>query len=182
MVCRAVRCPEGSSYRWWSNACRIWSVKLGMMFHDLAFGPKLHDPYVFGSLEVKKTGSDKLLSHQKVRNRSGLLEPKQGKRDVHSLHTAYMAPYELHYNKFTVWTWNDYSVYARSCGCPILTYLCRLQLNTLEDSISIVEKGTSAWNVLMIYGISPTQANLSGCLEYMELWLLMSDKHHSPNF
>ena len=52
----------------------------------LGLGLKLHDPYVFGPLEVFKTRLRHVFEppRDEFRTRSELLELKQGKRDAHA--------------------------------------------------------------------------------------------------
>ena len=67
------------------SKCRSQSNLAGRA-KTLALGLKLHDPFVFGSLEVFKSLLRQIFESPRpeFRPRSKLLKLKQGKRDVHS--------------------------------------------------------------------------------------------------
>ena len=77
-----------------------------------ALGLKLHDPYVFGSLEVFKSLLRQTFEPPRAefRARSKLLRIKQGTL-VNSVHTS---PYQLHNSRPTEPTNVDYVVHAGS--------------------------------------------------------------------
>uniref|UniRef100_A0AAV1T0S5 Retrotransposon gag domain-containing protein n=1 Tax=Peronospora matthiolae TaxID=2874970 RepID=A0AAV1T0S5_9STRA len=107
-----------------------------------ALGLKLHDPYAFGSLEVFKSRLRQTfeLPRAEFRARTELLKLKQGKRDVHA--------YAQHIRHLTSCISSNpvdehtlVSVFMQGLADgPVKTHLFRLELDSLEQAISIAEQ------------------------------------------
>ena len=107
-----------------------------------ALGLKLHDPYVFGSLEVLKSLLRQTFEppRAELRARSEILRIKQGKRDVHSY-----IQYIRHLTScITVDPLNQQTLITLFMqgltDGPVKTYLFRLEFNTLEEAIRVAEQ------------------------------------------
>ena len=107
-----------------------------------ALGLKLHDPYVFGSLEVFKMRLKQTFEPPRAefRARSELLKLKQGKRDVH----AYAQHIRLLASCITANPVHEHTlitVFMQGLADgPVKTHLFRLELETLEQAISVAEQ------------------------------------------
>uniref|UniRef100_A0AAV1VCF1 Retrotransposon gag domain-containing protein n=1 Tax=Peronospora matthiolae TaxID=2874970 RepID=A0AAV1VCF1_9STRA len=107
-----------------------------------ALGLKLHDPYAFGSLEVFKSRLRQTFEPPRAefRARTELLKLKQGKRDVHA--------YAQHIRHLTSCISSNpvdehtlVSVFMQGLADgPVKTHLFRLELDSLEQAISIAEQ------------------------------------------
>ena len=107
-----------------------------------SLGLKLHDPYVFGSLEFFKSLLRQTFEPPRAefRARSELLRIKQGKRDVHSY-----IQYIRHLTScITVDPLNQQTLITLFMkgltDGPVKTYLFRLEFNTLEEAIRVAEQ------------------------------------------
>ena len=107
-----------------------------------ALGLKLRDPYVFGSLEVFKTRLKQTFEPPRAefRARSELLKLKQGKRDVHAYaqHIRLLASCITN-NPVHEHTLITVFMQGLTDG-PVKTHLFRLELDTLEEAISVAEQ------------------------------------------
>ena len=107
-----------------------------------ALGLKLHDPYVFGSLNVFKSRLRQTFEPPRAefRARSELLKLKQGKRDVH----AYAQHIRLLASCITANPVHEHTlvtVFMQGLADgPVKTHLFRLELDTLEEAIAVVEQ------------------------------------------
>ena len=107
-----------------------------------ALGLKLHDPFVFGSLEVSKSLLRQTFEPQRAefRARSELLKLKQGKRDVQSY-----IQYIVHLtscitsNMPNEQTLITLFMQGLTDG-PLRTYLFRLEFGTLEEATRVAEQ------------------------------------------
>ena len=107
-----------------------------------ALGLKLHDPYVFGSLDVFKTRLRQTFEPPRAefRARTEFLKLKQGMRDVH----AYAQHIRLLASCITTNPVNEHTlvtVFMQGLADgPVKTHLFRVELNTLEEAISVAEQ------------------------------------------
>ena len=107
-----------------------------------ALGLKLHDPFVFGSLEVFKSLLRQTFEPPRAefRARSELLKLKQGKRDVHSY-----IQYMRHLTSCIIpkppseQTMITLFMQGLTDG-PVKIYLFRLEFDTLEEAIRVAEQ------------------------------------------
>ena len=103
---------------------------------------KLHDPYVFGSLDIFKSRLRQTFEPPRAdfRARSELLMLKQGKRDVH----AYAQHIRLLASCITSNPVHEHTlitVFMQGIpDGPVKTHLFRLELDTLEESIAVAEQ------------------------------------------
>ena len=103
---------------------------------------KLHDPYVFGSLEVFKTRLRRTYEppRAKFRAPSELLKLKQGRRDVH----AYAKHIRLLASCITANPIHEHTLITMFMqgivDGPVKTHLFRLELDILEEAISVAEQ------------------------------------------
>ena len=110
-----------------------------------ALGLKLHDPYVFGSLEGFKSLLRQKFSFSEppragFRARSELLRIKRGKRDVHS----YIQYIRLLTSCITVDPLNQQTLITLFMqdltDSPVKIYVFRLEFNILEETIRVAEQ------------------------------------------
>ena len=152
---------------------------------DWALGLKLHDPYVFGSLDVFKSMLRETFEPPRAesRSRSALLRLKQGKRDVHSFaqELRYLAncviehPVDEH-------TLIEIFMDGLADG-PVRTYMFREEFQSLNKAIAFAEQED--------YSLRRSQAKSStyrpprrqevGGSEPMELCRVESEKPRSPS-
>uniref|UniRef100_A0AAV1TX50 CCHC-type domain-containing protein n=1 Tax=Peronospora matthiolae TaxID=2874970 RepID=A0AAV1TX50_9STRA len=122
-------------------------------------GLKLHDPYAFGSLEVFKSRLRQTFEPPRAefRARTELLKLKQGKRDVHA--------------------------YGLADG-PVKTHLFRLELDSLEQAISIAEQEDFSLRQARASSTSYRQPRRydNGGPEPMELCYVESEKARSTGY
>uniref|UniRef100_A0AAV1TTN7 Retrotransposon gag domain-containing protein n=2 Tax=Peronospora matthiolae TaxID=2874970 RepID=A0AAV1TTN7_9STRA len=104
-----------------------------------ALGLKLPDPYAFGSLEVFKSRLRQTFETPRAefRARTELLKLKQGKRDVHAYaqHTRHLTSC-ISSNPVDEHTLVSVFMQGLADG-PVKTHLFRLELDSLEQAISI---------------------------------------------
>ena len=107
-----------------------------------ALSLKLRDPYVFGSLETFKARLKQTFEPPRAefRARTELLKLKQGKRDVHAYaqHIRLLASCITN-NPVHEHTLITVFMQGLTDG-PVKTHLFRLELDTLEEAISVAEQ------------------------------------------
>ena len=105
-------------------------------------GLKLHDPYVFGSLDVFKSRLRQTFEPPRAefRARSELLKLKQGKHDVHAYaHHIRLLASCITANPFHEHTLITVFMKGLADG-PVKTNLFCLELDTLEEAIAVAEQ------------------------------------------
>ena len=114
-----------------AGRAKTWALRL-----------KLLDPYVFGSLEVFKMQLKQTFEPPRAefRARSEILKLKQGKRDVH----AYAQHIRLLASCITANPVHEHTlitVFMQGLADgPVKTHMFRLELDTLEQAISVAEQ------------------------------------------
>uniref|UniRef100_A0AAV1UIR4 CCHC-type domain-containing protein n=1 Tax=Peronospora matthiolae TaxID=2874970 RepID=A0AAV1UIR4_9STRA len=151
-----------------------------------ALGLKLHDPYAFGSLEVFKSRLRQTFEPPRAefRARTELLKLKQGKRDVHA--------YAQHIRHLTSCISSNpvdehtlVSVFMQGLADgPVKTHLFRLELDSLEQAISIAEQEDFSLRQARASSTSYRQPRRydSGGPEPMELCYVESEKARSTDY
>uniref|UniRef100_A0AAV1U001 CCHC-type domain-containing protein n=1 Tax=Peronospora matthiolae TaxID=2874970 RepID=A0AAV1U001_9STRA len=151
-----------------------------------ALGLKLHDPYAFGSLEVFKSRLRQTfeLPRAEFRARTELLKLKQGKRDVHA--------YAQHIRHLTSCISSNpvdehtlVSVFMQGLADgPVKTHLFRLELDSLEQAISIAEQEDFSLRQARASSTSYRQPRRydNGGPEPMELCYVESEKARSTGY
>uniref|UniRef100_A0AAV1V909 CCHC-type domain-containing protein n=1 Tax=Peronospora matthiolae TaxID=2874970 RepID=A0AAV1V909_9STRA len=151
-----------------------------------ALGLKLHDPYAFGSLEVFKSRLRQTFEPPRAefRARTELLKLKQGKRDVHD--------YAQHIRHLTSCISSNpvdehtlVSVFMQGLADgPVKTHLFRLELDSLEQAISIAEQEDFSLRQACASSTSYRQPRRydSGGPEPMELCYVESEKALSTDY
>uniref|UniRef100_A0AAV1TGG1 CCHC-type domain-containing protein n=1 Tax=Peronospora matthiolae TaxID=2874970 RepID=A0AAV1TGG1_9STRA len=151
-----------------------------------ALGLKLNDPYAFGSLEVFKSrlGQTFEAPGAEFRARTELLKLKQGKRDVHD--------YAQHIRHLTSCISSNpvdehmlVSVFMQGLADgPVKTHLFRLELDSLEQAISIAEQEDFSLRQARASSTSYRQPRRydSGGPEPMELCYVESEKARSTDY
>uniref|UniRef100_A0AAV1UTS8 CCHC-type domain-containing protein n=1 Tax=Peronospora matthiolae TaxID=2874970 RepID=A0AAV1UTS8_9STRA len=151
-----------------------------------ALGLKLHDPYAFGSLEVFKSRLRQTFEPPRAefRARTELLKLKQGKRDVHA--------YAQHIRHLTSCISSNpvdehtlVSVFMQGLADgPVKTHLFRLELDSLEQAISIAEQEDFSLRQARASSTSYRQPRRydSGGPEPMELCYVESEKARSTGY
>uniref|UniRef100_A0AAV1VFG1 CCHC-type domain-containing protein n=1 Tax=Peronospora matthiolae TaxID=2874970 RepID=A0AAV1VFG1_9STRA len=151
-----------------------------------ALGLKLHDPHAFGSLEVFKSRLRQPFEPPRAEfeARNELLRLKQGKRDVHA--------YAQHIRHLTSCKSSNpvdehtlVSVFMQGLADgPVKTHLFRLELDSLEQAISIAEQEDFSLRQARASSISyrlPRRYD-SGGPEPMELCYVESEKARSTDY
>uniref|UniRef100_A0AAV1UUH2 CCHC-type domain-containing protein n=1 Tax=Peronospora matthiolae TaxID=2874970 RepID=A0AAV1UUH2_9STRA len=151
-----------------------------------ALGLKLHDPFAFGSLEVFKSRLRQTFEPPRAefRARTELLKLKQGKRDVHA--------YAQHIRHLTSCISSNpvdehtlVSVFMQGLADgPVKTHLFRLELDSLEQAISIVDQEDFSLRQARASSTSYRQPRRydSGGPEPMELCYVESEKARSTDY
>uniref|UniRef100_A0AAV1U404 CCHC-type domain-containing protein n=1 Tax=Peronospora matthiolae TaxID=2874970 RepID=A0AAV1U404_9STRA len=151
-----------------------------------ALGLKLHDPYAFGSLEVFKSRLRQTFEPPRAefRARTELLKLKQGKRDVHA--------YAQHIRHLTSCISSNpvdehtlVSVFMQGLADgPVKTHLFRLELDSLEQAISIAEQEDFSLRQARASSTSYRQPRRydNGGPEPMELCYVESEKVRSTGY
>uniref|UniRef100_A0AAV1TT14 CCHC-type domain-containing protein n=1 Tax=Peronospora matthiolae TaxID=2874970 RepID=A0AAV1TT14_9STRA len=151
-----------------------------------ALGLKLHDPYAFGSLEVFKSRLRQTFEPPRAefRARTELLKLKQGKRNVHA--------YAQHIRHLTSCISSNpvdehtlVSVFMQGLADgPVKTHLFRLELDSLEQAISIAEQEDFSLRQARASSTSYRQPRRydSGGPEPMELCYVESEKARSTDY
>uniref|UniRef100_A0AAV1TVZ8 CCHC-type domain-containing protein n=1 Tax=Peronospora matthiolae TaxID=2874970 RepID=A0AAV1TVZ8_9STRA len=151
-----------------------------------ALGLNLHDPYAFGSLEVFKSRLRQTFEPPgaEFRARTELLKLKQGKRDVHA--------YAQHIRHLTSCISSNpvdehtlVSVFMQGLADgPVKTHLFRLELDSLEQAISIAEQEDFSLRQARASSTSYRQPRRydSGGPEPMELCYVESEKARSTDY
>uniref|UniRef100_A0AAV1TPT1 CCHC-type domain-containing protein n=1 Tax=Peronospora matthiolae TaxID=2874970 RepID=A0AAV1TPT1_9STRA len=151
-----------------------------------ALGLKLHDPYAFGSLEVFKSRLRQTFEPPRAefRARTELLKLKQGKRDVHA--------YAQHIRHLTSCISSNpvdghtlVSVFMQGLADgPVKTHLFRLELDSLEQAISIAEQEDFSLRQARASSTSYRQPRRydNGGPEPMELCYVESEKARSTGY
>uniref|UniRef100_A0AAV1TLG7 CCHC-type domain-containing protein n=1 Tax=Peronospora matthiolae TaxID=2874970 RepID=A0AAV1TLG7_9STRA len=151
-----------------------------------ALGLKLHDPYAFGSLEVFKSRLRQTFEPPRAefRARTELLKLKQGKRDVHA--------YAQHIRHLTSCISSNpvdehtlLSVFMQGLADgPVKTHLFRLELDSLEQAISIAEQEDFSLRQARASSTSYRQPRRydNGGPEPMELCYVESEKARSTGY
>ena len=107
-----------------------------------ALGLKLHDPYVFPTYDVFKARVKHTFEppRAKFRARAELLDLRQGKRDIHAYaqHTRYLVSCIV-LNPIDEQTQVTVFIKGLANG-PVKIHLFRLELDTLEEAISVAEQ------------------------------------------
>uniref|UniRef100_A0AAV1TBI7 CCHC-type domain-containing protein n=1 Tax=Peronospora matthiolae TaxID=2874970 RepID=A0AAV1TBI7_9STRA len=151
-----------------------------------ALGLKLHDPYAFGSLEAFKSRLRQTFEPPRAefRARTELLKLKQGKRDVHA--------YAQHIRHLTSCISSNpvdehtlFSVFMQGLADgPAKTHLFRLELDSLEQAISIAEQEDFILRQARASSTSYRQPRRydNGGPEPMELCYVESEKARSTDY
>uniref|UniRef100_A0AAV1TJ34 CCHC-type domain-containing protein n=1 Tax=Peronospora matthiolae TaxID=2874970 RepID=A0AAV1TJ34_9STRA len=151
-----------------------------------ALGLKLHDPYAFGSLEVFKSRLRQTFEPPRAefRARTELLKLKQGKRDVHA--------YAQHIRHLTSCISSNpvdehtlVSVFMQGLADgPFKTHLFRLELDSLEQAISIAEQEDFSLRQARASSTSyrPPRRYDNGGPEPMKLCYVESEKARSTGY
>uniref|UniRef100_A0AAV1ULD5 Retrotransposon gag domain-containing protein n=1 Tax=Peronospora matthiolae TaxID=2874970 RepID=A0AAV1ULD5_9STRA len=151
-----------------------------------ALGLKLHDPYVFGLLEVLKSRLRQKFEppRAKLRARTEILQLKKGKRDVH----AY-AQNIRHLTSCIISNPVDehtlVSVFMQGLADgPVKNHLFRLELDSLERAISIAEQENFSLRQARASSTSyrPPGRYDSGSPEPMKLCYVESEKARSTDY
>uniref|UniRef100_A0AAV1TFM3 CCHC-type domain-containing protein n=1 Tax=Peronospora matthiolae TaxID=2874970 RepID=A0AAV1TFM3_9STRA len=149
-------------------------------------GLKLHDPYAFGSLEVFKSRLRQTFEPPgaEFRARTELLKLKQGKRDLHA--------YAQHIRHLTSCISSNpvdehtlVSVFMQGLADgPVKTHLFRLELDSLEQAISIAEQEDFSLRQARASSTSYRQPRRydNGGPEPMELCYVESEKALSTDY
>uniref|UniRef100_A0AAV1US89 CCHC-type domain-containing protein n=1 Tax=Peronospora matthiolae TaxID=2874970 RepID=A0AAV1US89_9STRA len=151
-----------------------------------ALGLKLHDPCAFESLEVFKSRLRQAFEPPRAefRARTELLKLKKGKRDVHA--------YAQHIRHLTSCISSNpvdehtlVSVFMQSLADgPVKTHLFRLELDSLEQAISIAKQEDFSLRQARASSTSYRQPRRydSGIPEPMELCYVESEKARSTDY
>uniref|UniRef100_A0AAV1V000 CCHC-type domain-containing protein n=1 Tax=Peronospora matthiolae TaxID=2874970 RepID=A0AAV1V000_9STRA len=151
-----------------------------------ALGLKFHDPYAFGSLAVFKSRLRQTFEPPRAefRARTELLKLKQGKRDVHA--------YAQHIRHLTSCVSSNpvdehtlVSVFMQGLADgPVKTHLFRLELDSLEQAISIAEQEDFSLRQARASSTSYRQPRRydNGGPEPMELCYVESEKARSTGY
>uniref|UniRef100_A0AAV1T4Z1 CCHC-type domain-containing protein n=1 Tax=Peronospora matthiolae TaxID=2874970 RepID=A0AAV1T4Z1_9STRA len=151
-----------------------------------ALGLKLHDPYAFGSLEVFKSRLRQTFEPPRAefRARTELLKLKQGKRDVHGCaqHIRHLTSC-ISSNPVDEHTLVSVFMQGLADG-PVKTHLFRIELDSLEQAISIAEQEDFSLRQARASSTSYRQPRRydSGGPEPMELCYVESEKARSTDY
>uniref|UniRef100_A0AAV1UZF0 CCHC-type domain-containing protein n=1 Tax=Peronospora matthiolae TaxID=2874970 RepID=A0AAV1UZF0_9STRA len=151
-----------------------------------ALGLKLHDPYAFGSLEVFKSRLRQTFEPPRAefRARTELLKLKQGKRDVHAYaqHIRHLTSC-ISSNPVDEHTLGSVFMQGLADG-PVKTHLFRLELDSLEQAISIAEQEDFSLRQARASSTSYLQPRRydNGGPEPMELCYVESEKVRSTGY
>uniref|UniRef100_A0AAV1UVI6 Retrotransposon gag domain-containing protein n=1 Tax=Peronospora matthiolae TaxID=2874970 RepID=A0AAV1UVI6_9STRA len=151
-----------------------------------ALGLKLHDPNAFGSLEVFKSRLRQTFEPRRAefRARTELLKLKQGKRDVHAYaqHTRHLTSC-ISSNPVDEHTLVSVFMQGLADG-PVKTHLFRLELDSLEQAISIAEQEDFSLRQARASSTSYRQPRRydSGGPEPMEPCYVESEKARSTDY
>uniref|UniRef100_A0AAV1VCS0 CCHC-type domain-containing protein n=2 Tax=Peronospora matthiolae TaxID=2874970 RepID=A0AAV1VCS0_9STRA len=151
-----------------------------------ALGLKLHDPYAFGSLEVFKSRLRQTFEPPRAefRARTELLKLKQGKRDVHAYaqHIRHLTSC-ISFNPVDEHTLVSVFMQGLADG-PVKTHLFRLELDSLEQAISIAEQEDFSLRQARASSTSYRQPRRydNGGPEPMELCYVESEKARSTGY
>uniref|UniRef100_A0AAV1TWJ0 CCHC-type domain-containing protein n=1 Tax=Peronospora matthiolae TaxID=2874970 RepID=A0AAV1TWJ0_9STRA len=151
-----------------------------------ALGLKLHDPYAFGSLEVFKSRLRQTFEPPRAefRARTELLKLKQSKRDVHAYaqHIRHLTSC-ISSNPINEHTLVSVFMQGLADG-PVKTHLFRLELDSLEQAISIAEQEDFSLRQARASSTSYRQPRRydNGGPEPMELWYVESEKARSTDY
>uniref|UniRef100_A0AAV1U1H4 CCHC-type domain-containing protein n=1 Tax=Peronospora matthiolae TaxID=2874970 RepID=A0AAV1U1H4_9STRA len=151
-----------------------------------ALGLKLHDPYAFGSLEVFKSRLRQTFEPPRAefRARTELLKLKQGKRDVHA-YAQHIRHLTSCINSNPVDEHTLVSVFMQGLADgPVKTHLFRLELDSLEQAISIAEQEDFSLRQARASSTSYRQPRRydNGGSEPMELCYVESEKARSTDY
>ena len=145
----------------------------------------MHDPYVFGSLDVFKMRLKQTFEPPRAefRARSELLKLKQGKRDVH----AYAQHIRLLASCITANPVHEHTlitVFMQGLADgPVKTHLFRLELDTLEEAISVAKQEGFRLRQAHASSVSycPPRRQKVGAPEPMDLCYVESERPRSSN-
>ena len=142
MVCWSGRFHKGSSQLRWANTDRSWSIKFCRTCKDLGLGPQDRRPICFWVVNGHQIPAKTNIRPAASWVPGSLWTPITQTRHMwctltYSAHTSHS---ELHYSKSAEWTYDDYDIMQGLTNCPVKTYQFRLESNTLEKSIWVVEQ------------------------------------------
>ena len=148
-----------------------------------ALGLKLHDPLVFGSYEIFKTRLRQTFEPPRAefRARAELLDLKQGKRDLHAYaqHTRYLVSCIVSH---PIDEQTQVTVFIKGLADgPVKTHLFRLELESLDQAISIAEQEDFSLKQAFVHSGSyrPPRRQDYGGPEPMDLSYVESEKPRS---
>ena len=163
-----------------------YSIERGRTCEDLGLGLKLHDQYVFGSLEVFKSLLRYTSEPPRAEFRSlyELLKLKQGKRGVHSyIHYIRHLTICIAANPPNEQTLVMFFMQGLTEG-PVRTYLFRLEFGTLEEVIRVVKQEDFSVKQAHVSSNSyhPPRRPKNGRLEPMDICYAESETSRATNY